>query len=98
MKRVLIIITLILFGGLTGLAVWHDGLAGIFASILSSWGSAQIYVDLLLALILIMIWIWKDAKSAGRNPPWGWIAATLVVGVFSPLIYLLVYKSSGKSS
>lgn len=93
MKRTLIVITLLALGLLTLLAVLHDGLAGIFSSIFSSWGAAQIYADLFISLVLIMIWIWRDAKTAGRNP-WGWITATLAVGVFSPLIYLLLYKSS----
>ena len=95
MSRILIVITLILFGALTALAVWQDGITGIFASIFSSFGSAQIYVDLVIALVLIMVWIWRDAKATGRNA-WPWIVATLVVGAFSPLLYLLSRKSPEK--
>ncbi len=95
MSRILIVITLILFGALTALAVWQDGITGIFASILDSFGSAQIYVDLVIALVLIMVWIWGDAKATGRNP-WPWIVATLLVGSFSPLLYLLSRKSPEK--
>ena len=91
--RSLIIITILLFGALTGLAVWHDGITGIFGSIISSYGSAQIYIDLFIALVLIMIWIWHDAKATGRNP-WPWIIATLAVGSFGPLVYLLTRKSN----
>jgi hypothetical protein len=90
--RSLIIITIILFGVLTGLAVWHDGITGIFQSIISSYVSAQIYIDLVIALVLIMIWMWHDAKATGRNP-WPWIIATLAVGSFGPLVYLLTSKS-----
>lgn len=36
MHRVLIIITLILFRALTAVAVWTDGIVGIFSSIVSS--------------------------------------------------------------
>ncbi len=91
--RSLIIITILLFGTLTGLAVWHDGITGIFGSIISSYGSAQIYIDLFIALVLIMIWMWHDAKATGRNP-WPWIIATLAVGSFGPLVYLLTRKSN----
>ena len=91
--RSLIIITLILFGALTGLAIWHDGITGIFGSIISSFGSAQIYIDLFIALVLIMIWMWHDAKATGRNPL-PWIIATLAVGSFGPLVYLLTRKSN----
>jgi RsiW-degrading membrane proteinase PrsW (M82 family) len=92
MSRILIIFTLILFGILTGIAIWHDGIIGIFTSIFQSFGSVQIYVDLVISLTLIMVWMWRDANATGRNP-WPWIVATLLVGVFSPLLYLLTRKS-----
>jgi hypothetical protein len=95
MSRILIVITLILFGTLTILAVWHDGITGVFASIFSSFGSAQIYVDLVIALVLTMVWIWHDAKATGRNA-WPWIVATILVGTFSPLLYLLTRKLAEK--
>jgi hypothetical protein len=97
MSRILIVITLVLFGTLTGIAVWHDGISGIFRSISSSFGAAQIYVDLIIALVLIMIWMWQDAKSTDRII-WPWIVATLLTGAFAPLLYLLTRKSTGKAS
>lgn len=90
--RTIIIVTLILFGALTVVALWNDGIIGIFSSITSSWGSIQIYVDLVIALAIIMVWIWRDAKASGRNP-WPWLVATLLVGAFSPLVYFLVRES-----
>lgn len=87
--RSIVIITLVAFGVLTATALWIDGVLGIFASIISSWGSLQIYVDLIIALTFIMVWMFHDARAQGRNP-WPWILATLAVGAFSPLIYLLV--------
>ncbi len=90
--RLVLVFVLVAFGILTGLAFWHDGVLGIFASIIHSYGSLQIYVDLVIAASLINVWIWRDAKEQGRNP-WGWIIATLIVGSFSPLVYLLVRKN-----
>ena len=95
MSRFLIVITLVLFGVLTGIAIWHDGITGIFGSIFSSFGSAQIYADLVIALVLIIIWMWHDAKATGRII-WPWIIATLLVGAFAPLVYLLTRKPSAK--
>ena len=95
--RTILIITLILFGALTAVALWQDGVLGIFGSIVSSWGSTQIYVDLVIALTLVSIWMWRDAKTAGRNP-WPWIIATFIVGAFSPLVYLLVRTSADAES
>ena len=97
MKRVLIFVTLLAFTALTVLAMINDGLAGIFRSIFSSWGSVQIFADLVITLVLVIIWMWHDAKAAGRNP-WGWIVATHAIGVFSPLVYLLVYKTSARNT
>ena len=92
--RKLVLIALVPFTILTAIALWVDGISGIFGSIVSSWGAAQIYVDLLISLAIIMIWLYRDAKTQERNP-WPWIVATLAVGVFSPLIYLFVRNWDG---
>ncbi|MBN2695699.1 DUF2834 domain-containing protein [bacterium] len=91
MTRFLIVTMLIIFGFLTIIAIYNDGVLGIFNSITHTYGSFQIYVDLVIACILINIWIWKDAKLKNRNP-WIWIIMTLLSGCFSPLIYLLTRK------
>ena len=95
--RTMAIVTLILFGILTGVAIWEDGLGGIFGAITHSWGSLQIFVDLVIALTFIMVWMYRDAKEQGRNP-WPWIVATLAVGAFAPLVYLLTRSSNGRQS
>lgn len=91
--RTIALITLIPFSMLTAMALWTDGVTGVFTSIVNSWASLQIFVDLVIALTFIMVWMYRDAKAQGRNP-WPWIIATLVVGSFSPLIYLLVRDSA----
>jgi hypothetical protein len=53
-----------------------------------SLGAAQVFVDLVIALVLVMAWMWRDATIAGRSP-WPWIVATLLLGSFGPLVYLL---------
>lgn len=93
MSRVILIVTLVLFGGLTAVALWEDGIVGIFSSIVSSYGSLQIYVDLVIAIMLINVWIWHDARAHQRNP-WPWIVAAFLVGAFSPLLYLLTRQPS----
>lgn len=92
--RTLILIVLIPFTILTGIALWVDGPIGIFSSIVSSWGSLQIYVDLVISIGIILIWLYRDAKKQGRSP-WPWIVGALIAGAFSPLIYLLVRKFDG---
>ena len=92
MQRILISITLILFGALTAAALWYHGYWGIIATHFQSFGAAQEFVDLVIALVLVMIWMWRDAKATDRNP-WPWMVATLVLGSFGPLIYLLTRQS-----
>lgn len=91
MQRSLIVITLILFGALTGVALWQHGYWGIIAPHFQSFGAGQVFADLVIALTLAMVWMWQDAKASGRNP-WPWIAATLALGSFGPLVYLLTRK------
>lgn len=88
MQRSLIILTLIPFGVLSGLALWHHGYWGILEPHFQSFGEGQVLADLVIALVLAMVWIWQDAKTAGRSP-WPWIVATLALGSFGPLVYLL---------
>ena len=48
----------------------------------------------MIALTLVMIWMWQDAKATARNA-WPWIVATLALGPFGPLAYLLTRRSGG---
>ncbi len=93
MKRGLIIMTLIPFGALTVVALERHGYWGILAPHFQTFGAGQVFADLVIALTLVMVWMWRDAKATGRNP-WPWIVATLVLGSFSPLGYLLTRKSA----
>lgn len=82
--------------GVGGEQVFHPerrqrDLRGIVAPPFQGLAAAQVFVDLVIALVLAMIWMWRDARAAGRNP-WPWIVATLVTGSFGPLVYLLVRR------
>lgn len=88
MQRSLIVVVLVLFGALTAAALWHHGYWGIVAPHFQTFGAAQVFADLVIALVLVMVWMWRDARSSGRKP-WPWIAATLLLGSFGPLVYLL---------
>jgi hypothetical protein len=92
MQRILLTITLILFGALTVAALWQHGYWGILAPHFQSFGGGQVFADLVIALTLVMIWMVYDAKAAGRKV-WPWIIATLLLGSFGPLLYLLTRKT-----
>jgi hypothetical protein len=95
MQRSLTIITLVLFGALSTMVLWHHGLWGIISPHFQSFGAGQVFADLVIALTLAMVWMWHDAKAKGRNV-WPWIALTLATGSFGPLIYLLTSKNKPK--
>ena len=80
---------------LSAVALWQHGYWGIIAPHFQSFGAGQVLADLVIALTLAMVWMWHDARAAGRNP-WPWIVATLVVGSLSPLLYLLTRKPAAK--
>ena len=92
MRRPLLLVILAAFGVLTALAVRDHGYLGIFTWQLSTYAGRQVLVDLCIALSLVLIWLWRDAKSSGRNP-WPWVALTLAAGSFGPLLYLLARGS-----
>ena len=92
MHRAILILILIGFSILTGLALWHHGYWGIFEPQLKSFAGAQVLVDLVIALSLFLVWMFRDAKASGRNP-WPWLVITLALGSFGPLLYLLTGKN-----
>ena len=93
--RLMSVIGLIILGIITVIALWDGGLTGFFEGIIHSWATLQIYVDLVIAIVFLMVWMWRDAKASGRNP-WPWLIAALIVGSFSPLVYLLVRETREK--
>lgn len=92
MPRSLIIPALVLLGALTLNAILDVGYVGIFLSALESAASLQVFADLAIALSLVMVWMWRDARATGRNI-WPWLLATLALGSFGPLLYLLTRKA-----
>ncbi len=97
MQRGLLTATVLVFGALSVAALWHHGYWGIVAPLFQSFGAAQVFADLVIALVLIMVWMWHDAKATGRNV-WPWVIATLALGSFGPLVYLLTRKSAANAA
>lgn len=93
MQRSLLVLTLIAFGALTAAALREHGFWGILAPHFQTLGGGQVFADLVIALSLAMIWMWRDAKASGRNA-WPWIALTLAAGSFGPLIYLVTAQKA----
>lgn len=93
MKRIILSVVLLAFLGLTVAAAWQHGYLGVFAYQFQNLAGIQVLVDLVIALVIFLVWMWQDAKAAGRNP-WPWLLLTLVTGSIGALVYLLLYKSA----
>ena len=91
--QIISVVGLIILTPITILALWNGGLIGVWDAVSHNWASLQIYIDLVIAIIFILAWVWDDAKKSGRNP-WPWIISAFVVGSFSPILYFLTRKSS----
>ena len=88
MQRGVLILVLGAFGVLSAIAVWQHGYIGLFTHQLASTAGLQVLADLCIALLLVLSWLWTDARRSGRNP-WPWVLLTLAAGSFGPLLYLL---------
>ena len=90
MQRILLIVILLAFTALTVLALMHHGVTGIFSHQFANFAGMQVFLDLVIALALFLVWMWRDARASGRNP-WPWLLLTLVAGSFGPLVYLILH-------
>ena len=93
----LLILVLVAFGALSAVALAQAGYVGLFMPLLGSAAGLQVLADLVIALTLVMVWMIADARRTGRNP-WPWVVATLLLGSFGPLGYLLVGVLRGRST
>jgi hypothetical protein len=88
MQRTVLTLSLIAFGALSAIALWQHGYWGIIEPHFQSFAAAQVFADLVIALSLFLVWMWRDARATGRNP-WLWLVLTLVTGSIAALLYLL---------
>lgn len=90
-KPVLLVIT-IAFAVLTAFSLIDFGVLGIFAEATQNTATLQIFVDLILCALFIIVWLRHDTRRTGRSFPL-WAIITLAIGAFGPLLYLLTRKS-----
>ncbi len=92
-RKLFAIVVLVPFSLLTVYAVLEVGYIGIFDYQRHSPAGWQVFVDLVIALLLVFVWMIPDARARGRNP-WPWVIATLLAGSFGPLLYLATEKQA----
>lgn len=74
-------------------SIWCALTGGPLSEILAAFGAnpwcLQVSIDLVLALSMVCVWIWNDARSRGASAI-PWILATCCLGSIGPLVYLLL--------
>ncbi len=81
------------FVALTGYAVYHHGYLAFFELHAFNAIGVQIFVDLVIALCVVMGWMVGDAKKHGISPA-PYVALTLTLGSIGPLLYLIRREGS----
>jgi len=92
-QKLYALIILVPFLALSAYAVQQVGYIGIFDYHRHSPAGWQVFVDLVIALILVLCWLVPNAKQNGRNP-WPYVVLTLTLGSIGPLVYLVLAKNS----
>ena len=81
-------IPLIDFLGLTAYAVSQYGYLGFFDAVMANSATTTAVVDLLIALSLVVVWMWRDARERGVSPLF-YLILTVTLGSVGPLLYLV---------
>lgn len=90
-RRILLGVTVV-FSGLSAAALWQHGYWGMWQALLQSLATLQGLADLVLALGMVLVWVWHDARRSGRLF-WPYLVLTLASGSFGPLLYLWLRKA-----
>jgi len=81
-------VILIAFSIFSGYVVYQYGYIGLFEQGLANAATIQIFLDLTIALSLVLLWIWQDARKQGLSP-FPYVVLTLTLGSIGPLLYLI---------
>ena len=89
-KKVLISLVWLGFAALNFVGFLEAGYSGLFEYLkqMNVYGWI-LFVDLLIALTMVLIWVWKDARAHGRNP-WPYTLLTVALGSLGTMLYVLL--------
>lgn len=87
LKQILLSILLVVFTVETGYVLYLYGM-GWIEVVFSNPVSLLVFVDLCIALTMVMVWMVRDAHERGISP-WPYVATTLFAGSVGTLAYLI---------
>ena len=89
-----LVVVLLSFVAFTAWAVATGGtFSEVSAAFTANPWTIQVTIDLILALSMVCVWMWTDARRRGKNPV-PWVVATALTGSIAPLTYLLLRLGS----
>lgn len=95
-KQIILGLVLLDFTGLTAYAVYAYGFTGFFEAATSNIATICVFADLVIALSLIIGWMWQDARDRGWSPT-PYVLLTLGLGSIGPLVYLIRRETAEQS-
>jgi hypothetical protein len=88
-KQLVLSGALIVLLAMDAYSVYLYGYVGFFRMILANFAGVTAFVDLVIALVLIIVWMGDDAR--GRNvSAIPYLVLTIALGSVGPLLYLIL--------
>ena len=87
LKQIGIGLVLADFTAFTAYVVYQYGYVGLFDLALANAATIQVALDLVIALSLVTLWMWNDARGRGVSAV-PYLILTLMLGSIGPLLYL----------
>ena len=88
-ERTLVLsVVLAAFTAFSAYVVWEHGVIGLMERCFDNSATTLAFVDMTIALTLVMVWMWGDAKDRGVSPV-PYVVLTLMLGSVGPLLYLI---------
>ena len=88
-KQLALSAALVVLLAMNAYAVYLYGYLGFFRMVFANFAGYAAFVDLLIALVLIMVWIGDDARRRGVSGL-PYIVLTIALGSIGPLLYLIL--------
>ena len=87
LKQIGIGLVLADFVAFSAYVVYQYGYVGLFEQALTNTATIQVSLDLVIALSLVSLWMWRDARERGVSVV-PYLALTMTLGSIGPLVYL----------
>ncbi len=88
-------LVLLAFADLNAYVLWQYGYTGFVQLVTANAATTAALVDLTIALSLVTIWMWRDARRRGVSVL-PYVALTATLGSIGPLLYLVVNGRDAK--